>query len=499
MTPSLSNIWIAVGSSGADTIEYSTDGSNWSGVTSGGFSGMGWGVAWNGSLWVAVGDDTGAPIKYSSDGQTWTNIEPPAYTIGYSVAWNGSFWVTVGYEGSGDTIWKSVDGINWIGGATNAFPTQAYGVAWNGLMWVAAGADNTPGGTIKYSYDGDTWYNLSSGLGFSGYSGFGVAWNGYMWVAVGDDPTTNNTIQYSYDGMNWFACDSGGFDNYGSGYGFGVAWNGKMWVAVGGAATQTDRIKYSYDGKNWLNSTTVSGSFTYGARVAWNGSLWIVTGASGYAPSVQYSTDGMNWFESVTGGFSGDGQGVAFSANLTPSFSQENFEIKPQNIPNYLTTKNQLFMTSTTMVLNNTLYIDQSNKVGINTPDIKYPLDVVGTARFQSPIIANQAAEFKKSVDVRGTLTNRIKLVVSTLGPDVMYINDTDISTRFIVDGSNSPQDVQLPDTAAAGAGWNIGMSNLLTGSMSINVYDVILSLITTIIPGSNANIVTDGSYWYLI
>ena len=63
---------VAVGG-GANKIAYSSDGINWTPVSSSPFTTAGFGVAWNGTQWVAVGEGTNT-IAYSSDGIIWTGI-----------------------------------------------------------------------------------------------------------------------------------------------------------------------------------------------------------------------------------------------------------------------------------------------------------------------------------------------------------------------------------------------------------------------------------------
>jgi hypothetical protein len=395
-------LWVAVGEDG-NTIKYSSDGINWNNASSSGggmFSLRGYGVAWNGSLWVAVGDDSGGnTIKYSYDGINWNNASSSGggrfSTAGVGVAWNGSLWVAVGYDGTfggGNTIKYSSDGINWNNASSSGggmFSSFGRGVAWNGSLWVAVGDGG--GNTIKYSYDGITWNNASSSGGgmFTG-GGDGVAWNGSLWVAVGFGGL--NTIKYSYDGINWNNASSSGGGMF-SAVGEGVAWNGSLWVAVGAEGGGGNTIKYSSDGINWNNaSSSVGGMFSGGGRgVAWNGSLWVAVGVGG-VNTIKYSYDGINWNNASSSGggmFSTAGNGVAYSQTITPDISTSNLDFYLQAQPTYINTKNQILGLASSIVLNNTVYINRlSSFVGVNTPNPQYPLHVVGNMRAYSSIIA---------------------------------------------------------------------------------------------------------------
>jgi len=94
-------------------------------------------------------------------------------------------------------------------------------------------------------------------------------------------------------------------------------------------------------------------------------------------------------------------------------------------------------------------------------------------------------------------MTNRVKIVVSTLGADTMYINTTDIAIRFIVNGSNCPQDILLPDISAAGDGWNVKIQQPGGFFNSLSVYDFSSNVVFTVNSGQLYDVVTDGTTWY--
>ena len=234
--PSIPNRWVAVGD-GTNTIAYSNDSINWTGIGNSIFTSIGFGVAWNGTVWVAVGAGTNS-IAYSNDGINWTgtiNSTSIFYNAGRGVAWNGTMWVAVG-NGT-NSIAYSNDGINWTGTDTDVI-SGGFGVAWNGTVWVAVGYGTN---TIIYSYDGINWTGVINSKSIFGSFGNGVAWNGTVWVAVGSG---TNTIAYSYDGINWTGIGNSIFSDAG----YGVAWNATVWVATGNG---TNSIAYSNDGINW--------------------------------------------------------------------------------------------------------------------------------------------------------------------------------------------------------------------------------------------------------
>ena len=288
---------VAVGS-GTNSIAYSSNGSNWTGVGSSVFTVNGRGVAWNGSLWVAVGSGTNV-IAYSSNGSNWTVVGSSVFTFrGNGVAWNGSLWAAAG-EGTNSLAYSS-NGSNWTGAGTSVFSTRGNGVAWNGSLWVAAGEGTN---SLAYSSDGSNW----TGVGTSIFSTAGttVAWNGSLWVAVGSG---TNSLAYSSDGSNWTGLGTSTFSTAAG----GIAWNGSLWVAVGSG---TNTIAYSSDGSNWTGVGTSTFS-TSGFGVSWNGSVWVATGSG--TSSLAYSSDGSNWTGLGTSIFSVIGLDVASRRYVLP-------------------------------------------------------------------------------------------------------------------------------------------------------------------------------------
>jgi hypothetical protein len=391
LSDSSQKLWVAVGH-GSRTIKYSSDGIFWNNATGDVFINSAYGVAWNGSMWVAVGEFSGgSTIRYSYDGITWYRATIGIFSQnGYGVAWNGRIWVAVGDEADLTTTIKySNDGIVWNNVSSVGFTRWGYGIAWNGSMWVAVGIG---GSTIRYSYDGLTWINSSSGE-FSTF-GAGIAWNGAIWVAVGAGGGA--TIKYSYDGINWNSCSSSG-DNVFSISGLGVAWNGSIWVAVGNGGS----IKYSRDGIIWYNaSSSGDGLFSgYGAGISWNGSLWVAVGFDVVA-TVKYSKDGILWKNASGSIFLNEGSAVANNYSVLPDYSAKELNLYLKGHPVFLSSTNQILATSSTIIMNNTLYVDKTtNRVGINiSPNANYALDVNGSCRVLSEVYVGSSNDPQSAV-----------------------------------------------------------------------------------------------------
>jgi hypothetical protein len=404
MNPNTSNLYVAIGYNAAGSIVFSSDAINWSSGTHvfnlSGANGMTYG---NG-IWVALGqrDTTNqVTIQVSTNGRNFSAITSGGFGSangGMSANWNGQYWVAVGADSTAtNTIQWSTDARNWSPATSGGFNTQGNYVAWNGTYWVAVGLHgSTAAARIQYSTNGKNWVNSSSGA-FSS-QGNCVAWNGQMWVAVGQDSAVLGTIKYSYDGLNWSNVLAGGF----SSGGFGVAWNGKLWVAVGNDSTTGRCMQYSTDGINW--SYSVSGSFTTGIevrKVIWSGTLWLAT-AFQTNPSARYSLDGSNWLTTnLSGGTNIFYDGVAFSSNTVPSFNQRSLIINAEQTPNFNLSTNQIDCVATTMILNETLSIRKdNNRVGININEPTYSFDVNGVSYFRENILvdASNFIQFNNSL-----------------------------------------------------------------------------------------------------
>ena len=426
VSDSSQKLWVAVGQ-GSPAIRYSSDAIVWNNATGNVFNNSAYAVDWNGSMWVAVGEFSGgSTIRFSYDGIIWNRATVGIFGgYGYGVAWNGRIWVAVGDEGGLTTTIKySNDGIIWNDVSSTGFTVWGNGIAWNGYMWVAVGQG---GSTIRYSYDGLTWSNASSGE-FSSF-GAGIAWNGAIWVAVGAGG--GSTIKYSYDGINW---NSG--QNVFSISGSGVAWNGSIWVAVGNGGS----IKYSRDGIIWYNaSSSGDGLFSgYGVGISWNGSLWVAVGFG--TVTIKYSKDGIVWSNSTSGLFINEGFGVANNYSVLPDYSAKELNLYLKGQPVFLTSTNQILATLSSIVINNTLYIDKtSNRVGINVaPNANYALDVNGSGRLSNVIT-----------------------------PIIDVSESCRVLSELYVGSSNAPQSAVLRFTSLLGGTYIQSGSNLTTGSVA--------------------------------
>ena len=432
------NRFVAVGSAN-NTIAYSPDGVNWTGLATAIFGTAGFATAWNGIRWVAAGQGTNS-LAYSADGISWTGIGAgPFSTSGRGVAWNGVLWVAVGI-GAVNTIAYSSDGINWTGAGVTIFSTAGYGIGWSGIRWVAVGAGSL--NTIATSPDGINW--TGQGLTTFTTQGNAVQWNGIRWVAVGSG---TNTVAYSPDGFSWTGLGLTLFTTQGN----AVAWSGLRWVAVGAG---TNAIAYSADGINWTPIPFSATTFTTsGNGIAWHGKAFYALGSG--TNGVSYSSDGINWtgIAIASSPFTTQGNGIAWSSNVTPSYTQLNLDILPQNIPTFLRSTNQIFIAPSSILMNDTLIVDRAFKnVGINCNAPRVTLDVGGVIRAPTAIIST----------LNASTLNVSSGTISSLLTPFLTVQSLLVSSFRFYDGNGF---VIIPDLQAS----NVSAISMYTSSLLTN------------------------------
>jgi hypothetical protein len=113
-------------------------------------------------------------------------------------------------------------------------------------------------------------------------------------------------------------------------------------------------------------------------------------------------------------------------------------------------------------------------------------------------LFVNGTSIFQSNVAVEGYLTNREKIVVSTLGYDDMFIQVSDLGTKFLLEGSNFPQNIVLPPIATAGANWNVLLNNQYTNFVDFTILDNTSNSVGPALrPGFSFTATTDGIRWY--
>ena len=99
-----------------------------------------------------------------------------------------------GGPGTTNTLYWSLDGINWTGLGKTIFSGTCFNIAYNGSIFLATGSGTN---TIAYSYNGKDWTGLGTTILATASS---IAWNGITWLIAS---ITGTVILTSYNGIQW--------------------------------------------------------------------------------------------------------------------------------------------------------------------------------------------------------------------------------------------------------------------------------------------------------
>jgi len=239
-------------------IAYSVDGLTWSVVTDSNFPDVFYSITWGGSVgqrkFVAVGSGSNNNhISYSTDGVNWTGVSSifQSYSYPTTIAWGGSAGqekFVAGYY-TGDFAY-SLDGITWNAVTDSIFSqsNSIKSVTWGGPAGqekFIAGVSSQ--GNIAYSSDGIAWTVVTeTTLGVNNSSSMNITWGGTAgqekFVAVG------KKVAYSTDGINWIIIGDMPqpfYNNGGSGITFGGISGHKKFITWNGITSTLAAIGYS--------------------------------------------------------------------------------------------------------------------------------------------------------------------------------------------------------------------------------------------------------------
>ena len=250
-------ILVGVGNPGknGNTIVYSSDkGKTWTGTGSTIFS-NGLSISYGNNTFIAGG--TGAnSIAYSKDGLNWTGI---GNVFGYNsivsgISYGGTTFVAVGTGTNNSIAFASYKTLIWISGtydSINNLPIY-YAVAYGKDIFVAVGKDNNGNGIIVSSSDGGQNWSIHTQTNFSFTN---IIWSeeNSVFVAIG----IGTKIGYSYNGIDWFAVNAKGLDAATS-----LVCSGSRIIITG-----SNTNAYSYNGKEWTYETTKT-RYSYAAIIS---------------------------------------------------------------------------------------------------------------------------------------------------------------------------------------------------------------------------------------
>jgi hypothetical protein len=287
-------LWTA-GGSGVNTLAFSTDGYNWTGIagSSSIISSTVFDIAYSDiqKLWVAVGQGTNT-LAYSVNGFNWTGLGT-TISAGYmrSIAYSDiqKLWIAGG--NGGNRLGYSTNGYNWTGiTGTSIFPGYALVISYSSKknIWIAGGGYAT--NTLGYSTNGFNWSTIPSSSSAILHECWAVDYSEYqdLWIAGGEP---GSSFAYSTNGFNWTGLSSNIFSTQFT----NITYNQylKIWTSSGTGLS--DSLAYSTDGIIWTGRG--KSVFSAGYSIVTNNSIW------GPLPSpiiyCPFSTDTLNYASGV--------------------------------------------------------------------------------------------------------------------------------------------------------------------------------------------------------
>ena len=182
---------IAVGGYNAEAFFSQSGGTYWNALPMTVLDSLGFCVVWTGSLYLigATGSNT---IAYSQNGAEWTGLGTSVFDQSCrGIAFNGeranriTFPVNTIVIGGGTTnrMAYSVDNGVKFNALTSPFTTQCNGLAYGNGKFIGVGQGSC---TLSYSYNGKNW--LANGATTFSIAGRGIAYSSTAgrWVAVGN-------------------------------------------------------------------------------------------------------------------------------------------------------------------------------------------------------------------------------------------------------------------------------------------------------------------------
>ena len=319
------NVIVGVGK-GNNTMAYSTDGNNWTGLGKSIFSEQGNRVACNNKMFVAVGKGKRI-VAGSYDGINWTKLG----LTGNGEKWQQSLGVAwskgpcTGPNGRWVIINDTRDGIAYSLEDTDGNVSAFWALPTGGMTAIAATENGkfmtiSIDGTSLISCDGGNWYVLGHKTNLIPTND--MAYGDGKFVAVGGSSNLNKLGVSWYNGkgyqensdtvltqsdpskpLGWIVGGVTGINQKIINVGYGIAYGKDKFVMVGkwgtgtstGTSTGTNTIYYSTDGINWTpsNNQTI---FSTGRGITWVGNKFVAFGDPGIDGStIAYSYDGINW------------------------------------------------------------------------------------------------------------------------------------------------------------------------------------------------------------
>ncbi len=259
-------------------------------------------VQYNGRLWLAGGDvqfdqDANFMVYNSSNGSTWNEVLNDApttrrYKPSLTVFGN-AMWLIGGLDGSlnlHEDIWTSSNGENWTSVLSHApFGGTAFQHCFvhNNKLILVTGYQGLPGpshNSVWSTVDGINWTQENASAFPYRYGSSFVFFQNEFYVVGGTTNGTNfsNEIWKSSDGVNWSQVATSGSIFSGRALHTTTVHNGKVWL-IGGENSSTPYadLWYSSDMIHWTEHTdlpSAAQAIKLHSALDYNGKIWVFGG-----------------------------------------------------------------------------------------------------------------------------------------------------------------------------------------------------------------------------
>lgn len=224
-------------------------------------------MAWNGQMLVGIMNGATAS---SLDGSSWSIHSLPLAAATGSAATRSIVWTGSQYLVSGDSVWRSVDGVVWTEYSALLSGTQGVYLSWTGNELLVATSSQ-----LYSSTDQVNFVNRTTGLPSS--ETYGVRFlNSIVMVGLGGHVDSQDSTG------TWTQRRSPGLPTAVR----GIANSASLYVAVGAGITWT-----SPDGNTWTERLQSGKNFQ---SVAFSGTQFVAAGTG-----IWTSPDGVTWTNAV--------------------------------------------------------------------------------------------------------------------------------------------------------------------------------------------------------
>lgn len=295
----MNNQLTIVGNTGQ--MRKTTNGTNWTTITSNFGTTNIQSIAYGNGRWVAVGD--AGQIRTSTDGTiaTWTTDNANFGTTNIqSIAYGNNLWIAVG--DNGEMRRTDFFGLTWTTVNSNFGTTRIKSIAYGNNLWIAIG----DAGQARKSTDSINWTTINTNFGSTVLDS--VLFANKEWLIVGDSGQSRISSQlfYSNPSKNFFAVGDTGKARKST--------NGLSWSTIN-TSDSTDINIINYGGTNnistdltvWVTTSFKASASFSGKSISYGNGMFVMGISTADYSGILISSNGNDWFAGPQTAKGGDG------------------------------------------------------------------------------------------------------------------------------------------------------------------------------------------------